>query len=59
MEVGWHLKILKLFEDYLKSKQNYTLICRNILIELIENVHSSTLNLDAITEKHCLCCTIK
>ena len=36
MEVRWHLKILKLFVDYSKSKQGYTLISRDILIELIE-----------------------
>lgn len=51
--VRWHLKILKLFVDYSKSKQSYTLISRDILIELIENAHSSTLILNAITEKHC------
>lgn len=53
MEVRWHLKILKLFVDYSKSKQGYTLISRDILIELIGNAHSSTLILNAITEKHC------
>ena len=32
MKVGTHLKILKLFLDYFKSKEDYILICRIILI---------------------------
>lgn len=52
MVVVCHLNILRLFVDYFKSKQDYALICRDSLIKLIKSVHSSTLNLNVITEKH-------
>lgn len=47
------------FQDYFKSKQDYTVSCRDISIKLIEKFYASTLNLNDITETHSLCCLIK